>query len=124
MEHYRGAITGRGSNLQPVCMPDETCEPGCCSSRSNYHPAKRDLVCPFRKGRSVNPSLYNFSIDFFFFFSLRHLLPEPLGVFHFPSMGVLHFKLAIYMRKMSVCGERMLRGVYLYVCACIQWTGR
>lgn len=78
MEHYRGEITGRGSNLQPVCMPDETCEPGCCSSRSNYHPAKRDLVCPFRKGRSVNPSLYNFSIDFFFFFlsviSSRNLL--------------------------------------------------
>lgn len=91
-------------------MPDETCEPGCCSSRSNYHPAKRDSVCPFQ-GRSADPSLYNFSIDF--------SLLEPLGGFHFPGTGVLHFKLAIYMRKMSVSGECTLRRVYLYVCVCV-----
>lgn len=110
MEHYWGTITGRRGNLEAVCMPDETCEPGCCSSRSNYHPAKRDSVCPFQ-GRSADPSLYNFSIDF--------SLLEPLGGFHFPGTGVLHFKLAIYMRKMSVSGECTLRRVYLYVCVCV-----
>lgn len=37
--HNWGTNTGGRGNLEPVCVPGETCEPECCSSRSNYHPA-------------------------------------------------------------------------------------
>ncbi len=79
--------------------------------------SRRGSVCPSR-GRSVNPSLYNFSIDF--------SLLEPLGGFHFPGTGVFMRTLnwPFTSKKKSQLAVSVNAQWDVIVCLCVQWAGR
>lgn len=111
--HNWGTNTGGRGNLEPVCVPDETCEPECCSSRSNYHPAN-----------GVQCALSETGVWIRLCTTLALIFPSwnLLEVSHFLGTGVftctLNWLFAFFFKK-SVSGECDAQRA-----VCVRWVGR